>query len=160
GSPDPAPTCRSTSSRRWPSSSSSTAGVRMPPSANCRRQSAMACSRLNIMFLPQAGQDRMDLQPLIAVFFPGLASVFLERIIFPFPAIFTHRPARLDPALALHPVQDRVEHPVGPLELILGAGLDFLNDGVAVTVAVFEEGQDEGFSGRGDQVVADDAGSD
>ena len=41
-------------------------------------------------------------------------------------------------------VQQRVEHPVGPLQLSAGELIDALLDGVSVALALVEDGQDEG----------------
>lgn len=95
----------------------------------------------------------MDFEPVFPLLGLGLPSVFLEGIIFPFPSGGGLAPAGFDPTFAFHAMENGVEHAIGPLELLSGAGFDLLNDGVAVTFAAGEEGEDERFSGSGDQFL-------
>ena len=100
---------------------------------------------------PEAGQDTMDKGPLFVVFGHGGFAVFFEGVIFAFATGLALAPAGFDEAAVLEPVQDGVEHAVGPLEFAAGAGFDFLDDGVAVAFAVGKEGQDQWFGGGGDE---------
>ena len=66
-----------------------------------------------------------------------------------------HAPLRRDELLPLEPVQHRVEHAVGPLQVAarqLGHALD---DRVTVTVAFGEDREHERRGGGGDQVFAE-----
>src|SRR5688572_24756792 len=114
-------------SRKWLSNSSRISGSPTPPSAICRRHSAIASSSLNMLFLPQPRQNRVDLQPLFALLLMRFAAILFERIIFAFAAGFRFHPARFDPPLALEPVQHWIKHPVRPLQCALGAVLDLLD---------------------------------
>jgi len=96
----------------------------------------------------------MNQRPLLVVLGHRRFAVLFERVIFPFPAGLAFAPARLDQAPVFHPVQHRVKHPVRPLQFAAGAGFDFLNDGVAVTLAPGKEGQNQRFGRRGDEFLA------
>ena len=68
-------------------------------------------------------------------------------------AVLGRGPLRRDMTLALEPVQHRIEHAVGPLQVParqLGHSLD---DGVAVAVAFGKDGEHERRGGRSNQVL-------
>src|ERR1035441_6349840 len=111
----------------------------MPPAAICCRHSEIAWSRLNISFLPQTGQNRMHGQPLLTLLFQRPLAVLLDRVVLALAPILSLDPPGLNPALVFHPVQYRVEHPVRPLDAVLGAGFNFLNNRVAVTLTAREQ---------------------
>src|SRR5688572_2646667 len=106
----------------------------MPPMAISRRHSATDLSRLNIFFLPESGQNGVNLQPLFALLPVRFSSTLFDRVIFTLPPCFALHPARFDPALRLHPVQDRVEHSIRPLNLIIRTAFDLLDDRVTVAL--------------------------
>src|SRR5436190_19997861 len=105
----------------------------------------MACSSSNMFFLPQASEDAMNFEPLLALFPVRLTTVFLEGVIFALAAGLGLTPAGFNPAAPLHTVQDGIEHAIGPFEFAARAILDFLDNGVTVALALFEQGKDEGF---------------
>ena len=111
----------------------------------------MDFSRSNIFFLAQAGEDGVDDGPLLLVFFKGAFAVLFEGIIFALAAGLGFGPAGFDEAAMLKAMEDGVKHAVGPLHLVLGAGLDLLDDGVAVAFAARKQGEDERFGGGGDK---------
>src|SRR6185503_16696495 len=96
----------------------------------------------------------MNEHPVFVMLVHRRLAIFLERVIFPFPARLAFAPARLDQAPVFHPVQHGIEHPVGPVQLALGTGLDLLDDGVAVALALGEQRQDQWFSRGGDEFFA------
>ncbi len=81
----------------------------------------------------------MNQRPLFVVFCHRRLAVFFERVVFPLPPGLAFAPARFDQTPVFHPVQNRVKHPVRPLELAIGTGLDLLDDGVAVALALGKE---------------------
>src|SRR5437660_7892861 len=125
-----------------------------PPAAICRRQSAMAWSRLNILFPSQTGQNRVNQGPLFVLFFHRPFAVLLERVVFALPPGFTLRPPRLDPTLVFHAVQDGVKHSVGPFQPAAGPGFDLLDDCVAVTLALLQQRENHRFGGGRDEFFA------
>src|ERR1017187_3536345 len=54
-------------------------------------------------------------------------------------------------------MQHRVEHPVRPLDLVLGAGLDVLDNRVAVTLALGQQGEDQRFARCGHKFLGNHA---
>src|SRR5688572_2926977 len=56
-------------------------------------------------------------------------------------------------------MEDGIEHAVGPLKLAVGAGLDVLDDGVAVAFAFGEQSEDERFGGGGDECLTNHRGT-
>ena len=62
-----------------------------------------------------------------------------EPIVLSSSAAVGDLPPRLNQALLLKPVEDRVEHPVGPFEMAVGEPLDFLDDRVTVVLASRED---------------------
>src|SRR5262245_46854052 len=93
----------------------------------------------------------MNVQPLLSMLLMSLLAVLFQRIIFSLAAVVRFHPARFDPALGLHPVQYGIEHSVRPLKMIVGARFDLLYNGVTVTFAFREEGQNQRFGRGGDQ---------
>ena len=61
--------------------------------------------------------------------------------------------------LVFQPMKDRVKHAIGPLQLLMGMGLDLLDDGVTVGFALGEEGEDERFGGGGDEFLTNHRGN-
>src|SRR5687767_9026799 len=99
------------------------------------RHCAMRASRSGILFLSQAGEHPVDDGPLLVLGIEGALADLLERVVFSLSAGFGLGPAGLDPTSFFHPVEDGIEHAVGPLDAVAGAGLDFLDNGVAVALA-------------------------
>ena len=73
------------------------------------------------------------------VFGHGRFAVFFDGIILPLTPGLALAPARFKQAAAFHAMEHRVKHAVGPLELAAGAGFDFLDDGVAVALALGQQ---------------------
>src|SRR5207247_5970258 len=90
------------------------------------RPCELARSRSNIFLLPKPGEDGVHFKPLFALLLVRFASVFLKRVIFSFAAGLGFGPTRLDPALAFHAMEHRIEHPIGPFQLAARAVLDVL----------------------------------
>src|SRR5439155_11920277 len=142
--PTPARTCASSSSRKWLSSSSTTASLRSRADISSR-QFEIARSRSNIFLLPKPGEDGVHFKPLFALLLVRFASVFLKRVIFSFAAGLGFGPTRLDPALAFHAMEHRIEHPIGPFQLAARAVLDVLDDRVTVAFTLLQQREDERF---------------
>src|ERR1041385_7709418 len=118
----------------------------MPPAIICRRHCAIAFSRSNILLLPKTTQNRRDRGPLLAFFFQDFMPILPDGIVLALPASLTFAPARLDPTPGLHSMEHRIKHSVSPFDFVFGKFFDFLNQGVAVALAIGEEGKDERFS--------------
>src|SRR5581483_8270642 len=117
-----------------------------------RRQPSMFCSRSRMfLFPPQLNEHIMNAQPLLALFVERGLAVLLQRIIFPLPPVLGLDPARFDPTVLLHPVQHRVKHAVGPLQMIVRSRAHLLDDRVTVTLALREQRKNQRFSGGGDE---------
>src|SRR5690242_21550366 len=102
----------------------------IPPASIRRRQSAIACSSLNILLLPQLLENSGDGHPLLALGLQRPLAVGFQGVILAFAPRFGLTPPRFDPTLPFHPVQDRVEHPISPLDFVAGEAFDFLNQSV------------------------------
>ena len=81
----------------------------------------------------------------------------LDGIVFSFAAVFDFDPPGLDPSVSFHSVQNRIKHPVGPLDLVRGPGLDILDDRVAVAFALREDRKDQRLGRRGNEFLLHDA---
>lgn len=77
-----------------------------------------------------------------------LAALFTQRVlaltgdaVVPAPATAPWRvPRRLNVAKAVQTVQQRVQHPVGPLHLATGQLIDALENGVTIALAFVQDG--------------------
>src|ERR1041385_1879303 len=124
----PDPTCCSTSSRRWLSSSFNRSAFLIPSPVICRRQFLIASSRSNILLLPERRQNRMDRRPFLALRVERPFAVLFNRIIFALAAVLSGLPTRTNPAPLLHPVQHRIKHPIRPLHPLAGSLLYLLDN--------------------------------
>jgi hypothetical protein len=70
-------------------------------------------------------------------------AAFLQSVVLPLPSCPGGAHVGFDESLFLQAVQDGIEHAVGPLHLAAGQLADPLDDGVAVAVALGEDGQDQ-----------------
>src|ERR1019366_6776252 len=98
--------------------------------------------RSSMTDLSQTGIDSMHQSPVRVVLFEGIFAVDRDGIVFSLPSRVALPPAGLDPALALHAMQYRVEHAIGPFDLVLRALEDFLHDCIAVVFPSGEQGED------------------
>src|SRR5262245_57711948 len=97
-------------------------GVLRPAAAISRRQFASSRSRSNIGGGSITVQHLMHGHPFSALGGQRLFTILPEGIVFSLPTILDFHPARLDPAVALHAVQDGIEHSVRPLNLLPRTG--------------------------------------
>ena len=85
-----------------------------------------------------------------------LRAPFLRDAVVLAPAADLGRaPLRRDEPLALQPVQHRIEHAVGPLQVAARQLAHPLDDGVAVAVPFGEDGEHERRGRGGDEVLAE-----
>ena len=149
-------------SRRWPSSSS-TSGPWMacrrrryvPPLRDLLLERSIGEGRHAVhAFIQMPAQGAVHDLPLLPLRRELRPAFFRDPVVLAPAAALGRGPLRRDVALALEPVQHRIEHAVGPLQVParqLGHPLD---DGVAVAVAFGEDGEHERRGGGGDQVLA------
>jgi len=71
------------------------------------------------------------------------------------PAGLRQAPHRLDEPPALEAVQERVNHAVRPLQLAARHLAHPLDDGVAVAIALAENGEHQRRCGSGDEILVD-----
>ena len=79
----------------------------------------------------------------------------VKRVVLALAPGLGRAPGRLDVTLSLQPVQERVEHAVGPRHLPAGQLPDPLENRVAVRLAVGEDAEHERRRRRGDEVLVD-----
>src|SRR5436190_17653915 len=128
----------------------------MPAARICRRQFAIAVSRLNIilarvLFFAESSEHGVHYFPLREMFLQRPFAVLLERVVFTFATNVALGPARPDQAFGFHSVKDRLEHAVGPFKLVSGARSDLLHNGVTITFTLPQQRQNERFSRGGDE---------
>ena len=71
------------------------------------------------------------------------------------PAGLGAAPLSLDVSLPLEPVEHRIEHSIGPLQLAGGKLAHAFQDGVAIGVTLRQNRKNERGSGSGDEVFID-----
>src|SRR5262249_54984849 len=109
------------SSRKWFSSSSRISGGLIPRAAISWRHSSIAFSISNILFLsPQSLEHLGNRNPLFALVVQSLFPVLLDGVVLSFAPVLGLPPTRLDPTLAFHAMQHRVEHAIRPGDLVAG----------------------------------------
>src|SRR5690606_17986220 len=104
---------------------------------------------------PDAPERRVHRLPLPALLLELLPAARRDAVVLAPPAAVRDLPARLDVAEALEPVQHRVQHPVGPLQPAPGELADALQDGVAVAVALRQDGKHQRRRRGRDEVLVD-----
>src|SRR5439155_21265239 len=82
-------------------------------------------------------------------------AVTRDPVVLPPPAGFGFPPLRRDQSLAFEPMQHWVQHAVGPLQVAAGELGHALDDGVAVAIALGEDGEHQRRGRRGDEVLAE-----
>ncbi len=105
--------------------------------------------------LPQAAQRAIHRFPLPAVFGELRPPLARDAVIFAAAAGIGAFPACLDMAKPLQPVQHGIEHAVGPLHAPARQRPDPLQDGVAIAVALHQDGQHDRGGGCRDQILAE-----
>src|SRR5882762_1340294 len=85
------------------------------------------------------------------MFFQRPFAVLLESIVFSLSPIPGFHPVGLKQSPGLHAMEHRVKHPIGPLKLVSRAGLNLLNDRIAIALASGEQRQNQRFRGGGHQ---------
>src|SRR3989442_11606807 len=149
-------------SRRWPSSSS-TSG---PWIARRRRADTVAIARSALRAArgrvrpscraclhpetPQCAVYNLPLLPLESELRPAL---FGDAVVLALAAAFGRSPLGRDKTVPLQPVQHRVEHAVGPLQMAPRQFRHPLDDCIAITVTLGQDGQHQRRGGGGDQVL-------
>ena len=94
----------------------------------------------------------MNGQPLLAFGFENFAAVGADAIIFPLAARVGFLPLGFNQSVAFQPVQNRIQHPVAPLDLSTAQRAHLLDDLVALAFAPGENGEQQRFRGGGDHV--------
>ena len=94
----------------------------------------------------------LPLSPLVRQLLGALVG---QPVVLPPPAGLRLAPDGLHEAVALEAVEHRVEHAVRPLQLPAGQLVHALDDGVAVALALAEDGQHQRRGRGGDEVLAD-----
>src|SRR6476661_4022703 len=84
-----------------------------------------------------------------------LPSSCRQMIVLPLSARLSGAPFALDISLPLETVEHRVEHSIGPLQVTGGKLAHALEDGVAVGVALSQNGENQWGGAGGDQIFAD-----
>src|SRR5688572_23062523 len=107
------------------------------------RQSAMEVSKLCMLRSPELVHDGIHKLPLLFLLPKSPAAFGFQGVILSFSARFRFAPSTADQCLVFQPMQDRIQHPVGPFDLAAGQLPDALNDGVAVAFAFSEDGKDQ-----------------
>src|SRR4029077_13021226 len=79
------------------------------------------------------------------------APIFRQAVVLPAAAALRRSPLRCDEAVTLQPVQHRIQHAVGPMQVPAGQLVDALDDGVAVALTLGEDGEHEWRCRRGNQ---------
>src|SRR5262249_4342552 len=148
-------TSRCTSSRRWLSSSSSTSSVQPAVSASARRQSAIRRPMSGMLRPPQPSQGLLHHRPLFFLLPQRLLADGPQRVVFALSPRLRLAPTRLDQTLRFEAVQNGVEHAVRPGNAAAGQFAYAADDGVAVTLALFEKRQNERHSRRGDEDLSE-----
>ena len=87
--------------------------------------------------------------PLLSLHRQVSPAAFGNPVVLAPTALIGLAPTRRDMSLALEPVQDGIEHAVGPLQMPAGQLGDALDDRVAIAVTVGKNGEDEGRRGGG-----------
>src|SRR5688572_4569395 len=90
--------------------------------------------------------------PLAALLGEGVSARRSDAVVSTLPATLRGIPPRLDVAEPVEPVKQGIQHPVGPLHLSAGQLVDPLQDGVSVTLALVEDGEDKGYSRSSNEV--------
>src|SRR5687768_2209505 len=104
---------------------------------------------------PDVSQRRVDRLPLLPLLGELRATLGSDAVVLALASRLRGSPLPFDVTLALEPVQHRIEHPVGPLELPPGQLAHPLQDRVAVRVPLGDDREDQR-SGRGSyQVLVD-----
>src|SRR5688500_3831828 len=85
---------------------------------------------------PQVAQRARDGRPLPLLLRERRAPVVGDRVVATLASLGGRPPFGGDVAEPLQTVEQRIEHPVGPLELAAGQLTDALEDGVAIALAL------------------------
>ena len=104
---------------------------------------------------PDAAQGRVDRLPLLALRRELRPSVLGEAVVLAPASGVGLAPLGGDKPLALEPVQYRVEHPVGPLQVAAREITDALDDRVTVAVSFGQDREHEGGGGGSDEVLTE-----
>src|SRR4029077_20218778 len=83
------------------------------------------------------------------------APIFRQAVVLPAAAALRRSPLRCDEAVTLQPVQHRIQHAVGPMQMPPGQLVDALDDGVAVALTLGEDGEHEWRRRGGDEVFSE-----
>src|SRR6478736_6533310 len=93
--------------------------------------------------------------PLPALLGEGGLAAAAQPVVLAGPAAGGGAPRRLDVAETLEAMEERIQHPVAPLQLAVRQLADAPEDRVPVRLAVREDPEDERRRGRRDEVFAD-----
>ena len=88
-------------------------------------------------------KNAVDRSPLLAMVGELFAAGSGDSVILAAPPRLGRPPFRRHQALSLEAMEDRVKHAVGPLQVAAGELADTLDNGVAVAVALSQNGEDK-----------------
>src|SRR6185312_2848907 len=101
---------------------------------------------------PQCRVHRLPLPPFLGQLLPTPPG---DPIVFATAAALGNSPARIDITQPLQPVQNGIQHPVGPFQATSRQFPHSLEDGVSVAGLFRQDRQDDGGRGRGNEVFID-----
>src|SRR4051794_28901420 len=100
-------------------------------------------SSISFMLTPCFDESRVHDVPLPALLGERLPTIGTEAVITTLPACLAALLVRLDQALLFEPMEHRVEHAFGPLELATREAPDLLDDRVAVARPLLQDREQE-----------------